>query len=266
MSNVFNELVRQFWNEYLYDMCWITRNKERKTTMKDKKILISDYDQTLYLDDEDMEKNKVAIRNFREKGNIFVIATGRSYSHFHNVVDLYNFEYDYVIIDHGATILDKDDNVFTNFSIKNEIIDNIKNDLQLEKSLDGFCCSRLDAEVDFNHKDLTKINVRYNSKEEAMTINKIINDKYSNFVNSYYVTENSLEIISNEINKSKAIDILLKQLNLLRDNVYTIGDGYSDIEMIKDFKGYAMVNSVNELKNIVKKEYRSVSELINEIM
>lgn len=234
--------------------------------MKDEKILISDYDQTLYLNDEDMDKNKIAIKKFREKGNIFVIATGRSYFDFHNKVDLYNFEYDYVIINHGATILDKNNNVFTNFSIKNEIIDNIKNDLQLEKSLKGFCCSKLDSRVNFNHKDLTKINVRYNSKEEAMAINKTINDKYANFVNSYYVTENSLEIISNEINKSKAIDILLKELSVSRDNAYTIGDGYSDIEMVKDFNGYAMVNSVDELKNIAKKEYNSVSDLINEIM
>lgn len=234
--------------------------------MKDEKILISDYDQTLYLNDEDMDKNKIAIKKFREKGNIFVIATGRSYFDFHNKVDLYNFWYDYVIINHGATILDKNNNVFTNFSIKNEIIDNIKNDLQLEKSLKGFCCSKLDSRVNFNHKDLTKINVRYNSKEEAIALNKTINDKYANFVNSYYVTENSLEFISNEINKSKAIDILLKELNVSRDNAYTIGDVYSDIEMVKDFNGYSIVNSVDELKNITKKEYNSVSDLINEIM
>ncbi len=30
--------------------------------MKDEKILISDYDQTLYLNDEDMDKNKIAIK------------------------------------------------------------------------------------------------------------------------------------------------------------------------------------------------------------
>ncbi len=138
--------------------------------------------------------------------------------------------------------------------------------MQLEKSLKGFCCSKLDSRVNFNHKDLTKINVRYNSKEEAIALNKTINDKYANFVNSYYVTENSLEFISNEINKSKAIDILLKELNVSRDNAYTIGDVYSDIEMVKDFNGYSIVNSVDELKNITKKEYNSVSDLINEIM
>lgn len=231
-----------------------------------KKMLVSDYDQTFYLSDEDIEKNKKAVDKFRKEGNIFVIATGRSYFDFHNKVDMYNFEYDYVIINHGATILDNKDNVFANFFINDEIINNIKEDLQLEKSIKGFCCSRLESRVDFDHKDLTKINVKYNSKEEAMTINEIINSKYSNYINSYYVTENSLEVISNETNKSKAINLLLNRLDVLLENVYTIGDGYSDIGMIKDFNGYAMANSVKELKEVATKEYESVSNLIAEII
>lgn len=231
-----------------------------------KKMLVSDYDQTFYLSDEDIEKNKKAVDKFRKEGNIFVIATGRSYFDFHNKVDMYNFEYDYVIINHGATILDNNDNVFANFFINDEIINNIKEDLQLEKSIKGFCCSRLESRVDFDHKDLTKINVKYNSKEEAMTINEIINSKYSNYINSYYVTENSLEVISNETNKSKAINLLLNRLDVSLENVYTIGDGYSDIGMIKDFNGYAMANSVKELKEVATKEYESVSNLIAEII
>ena len=146
--------------------------------IKNKKIIVSDYDQTFYLNDEDIEKNKIAVSKFKEKENIFVIATGRSYLDFHNKVDLYKFDYDYVIINHGATILDKEDNVIVNFSINNKIINNIKNDLQLEKSIKGFCCSKLESRVDFEHSYLTKINVKYNTKEEAMTINEIINNFY----------------------------------------------------------------------------------------
>lgn len=231
-----------------------------------KKILVSDYDQTFYLNDEDIEINKEAIDRFRKEGNIFVIATGRSYFDFHNKVNMYNFDYDYVIINHGATILDKNDNVFANFSINDNVINNIKEDLQLEKSIKGFCCSKLESRVDFEHNNLTKINVKYNTKEEAMTINEIINNKYSDDVNSYYVTENSLEIISNKTNKSNAINLLIEKLSILHENVYTIGDGYSDIEMIKDFNGYAMINAVDELKQVAIKEYESVSNLIDEII
>ena len=44
-----------------------------------KKILVSDYDKTFYLNDEDIEKNKIAVEKFRKERNVFVIATGRSY-------------------------------------------------------------------------------------------------------------------------------------------------------------------------------------------
>lgn len=40
-----------------------------------KKIIISDYDQTFYINDEDIERNKVAVSKFEEKGNSFIIAT-----------------------------------------------------------------------------------------------------------------------------------------------------------------------------------------------
>lgn len=231
-----------------------------------RKILVSDYDQTFYLNDEDVEKNKIAVKEFRNQGNIFVFATGRSFFDFHNKAKLYNLEYDYVIMNHGATILDKDNNIFYNFSIKNEIIDNLKNDLQLEKTIDGFCCSKLESRVDFSYKDLTKINVKYNSKELAKNINDEINSKYSQFVNSYWISGSSLEIISNETNKSKAIKLLLEKLNISTNNIYTIGDGYSDIQMVKDFNGYAMKESVDDLKKVAKKEYVSVSDLIKEII
>lgn len=36
--------------------------------------------------------------------------------------------------------------------------------------------------------------------------------------------------------------------------------------MIKDFKGYAMANSVDELNKIAIKKYKSVSDLIKDIM
>ena len=52
-----------------------------------KRMLASDYDQTLYLNDVDIENNKQAIYKFMEEGNIFVIATGRSYLDFKKKVN-----------------------------------------------------------------------------------------------------------------------------------------------------------------------------------
>ena len=76
----------------------------------------------------------------------------------------------------------------------------------------------------------------------------------------------SIEILSNKTSKSQAIEFLINKLYIDDKNVYTIGDGYSDIEMIKTFNGYCMKNSVEELKNIAKSQYNSVSELIYKII
>jgi len=230
-----------------------------------KKMLVSDYDQTFYINDLDIEKNKEAVNRFIEQGNIFTIATGRSYYDFKNKLNIYNFNYDYVILNHGATILDKNDNIIYHCKINDYIILDIKEHLKLESAISNFCCSLLDSRVEFEHGNITKIHAKYSTKEEAMQINEIINNKFSSYVNSYYVSGNAVEIISNEIDKSKAINLLITKLNIDTENIYTIGDGYSDIKMIQDYNGYCMDNSVEELKEMTK-SYSSVSLLIEDII
>ena len=231
-----------------------------------KKIIVSDYDQTFYINNDDIEINKKNIQNFREADNLFIIATGRSYMDFKKKANAYNLEYDYLIINHGATILDGDDNIIFNVSIDNSIIDNIKEDMNLEKTMSHFCCSLFDSRVEFEYKDLTKIEARYYNKEDAWKRNEYINNKYGEYVNSYFLTSNSIEIISNKTSKSHAITVLLEKLHIAKENVYTIGDGYSDMEMIRDFNGYCMEDSVPELKEITSNVVNSVSELVKIVM
>lgn len=230
-----------------------------------KKLLVSDYDQTFYINDEDIEKNKIAVNEFRKKGNIFVIATGRSYADFMKKKNQYNIECDYLIINHGATILDKKDNIIFNEKIPNEILDSLKFDLHIENSERNFCCSILESRVDFEYKNLTKIHVKYNDLEYSNKILKKLEEKYNSFLNSYLVSGNSIEIISKNANKSKAIKLLSKEIEIGKEKIYTIGDGYSDIEMVKDYNGYAMKESVDELKNVALEEIESVRDLIRKI-
>ena len=218
-----------------------------------KKLLVSDYDQTFYINDEDIEKNKMAVNEFRKKGNIFVIATGRSYADFMKKKNQYNIEYDYLIINHGATILDPKDNIIFNEKIPNE------------NSERNFCCSILESRVEFEHKNLTKIHVKYNDSEYSNKILKKLEEKYNGCINAYLVSGNSIEIISKNANKSKAIKLLSKEIEIGQEKIYTIGDGYSDIEMVKNYHGYAMKESVDELKNVALEEIESVSDLIRKI-
>lgn len=230
-----------------------------------KKILVSDYDQTFYINDEDIQKNKIAVNKFRKQGNMFIIATGRSYKDFIKKREQYNIKCDYVIINHGATILDKDDNIIFKSIIPNEILDNLKMDLHIENTEKHFCCSLLESRVGFEHKNLTKVHVKYSNLEYSNEIQRKLEEKYGDILNIYYVSGNSIEIISKNTNKSKAIKLLSEKLKIGQDEIFTVGDGYSDIQMVKDYKGYAMKESVAELKKIAIEEVDSVSNLIEKI-
>ena len=230
-----------------------------------RKILVSDYDQTFYLNDEDIEKNKKSVENFRKQENIFIFATGRSYFDFMNKAEQYKLKWDYLIINHGATILDKNNNIISNYTIDNDVIKNIKKDLEIENAIKYFCCNLENSRTNFNDKDLTKIYAKY-EKDKAEQINSLINKKYSEFVNCYLVSGNAVEIISNKTCKSYAIEEIAQIENINQEEIFTIGDGYSDIEMIKNYNGYCMEESVQELLKICNgKIVKSVSELIEKI-
>lgn len=231
-----------------------------------KKMVVSDYDQTFYINDIDIEKNKMAVSEFESKGNIFIIATGRSYLDFKYKAEAYNINYNYVILNHGATIIDSNDNVIYNCPIDHKIISKIKDEIDIQKTVNFFCCSALEKGVDIDCNNLTKIHIRYNTREEAMEVSNLLNSKFSQYITSYWLMGDSVEIISNNTNKSNAIRLLAQKFNINDEDIYTIGDGFSDVEMVKKFNGYCMEESVEELKKVAIKEYKSVSELIVEVM
>ena len=76
----------------------------------------------------------------------------------------------------------------------------------------------------------------------------------------------SIEIISNRTDKSRAIEKIIDKLGIDKANVYSIGDGYSDIEMVQNYNGFCMKGSVKELRKVARKEYASVSDLVVEII
>ncbi len=224
-----------------------------------KRMLVSDYDNTFYINELDIINNVEIIKKFR-KNNLFTIATGRSFKDFNEKKDLYNIEYDYLIINHGATILDKSNKVLFNFSINNNIIKQLKQELEKEEIDSYFCCSLLDSRVDFNNLNLTKINIRYKDSKVIKNMQNNILNKFSNEINCYIINDYTIEIISSKIDKAKAI-------NLISNNniIYTIGDSYNDLTMIKKYNGSCMENSIKLLKENYK-SYKSVSLLVKEIM
>ena len=230
-----------------------------------KKILVCDYDDTFHITREGLSENIEAVQKFRDDGNMFIIATGRGFADFKWVREEFGVKYDMLILDHGALILDGDDNIIFSSSIPDNIVMEIKDDLRLENTRRVFCTSGFVGRAPFDAGNIQKINVWYNEASDAKEVLEIVQQKYGNVVNAYLIPSESIEMITKDSGKEIAIEWLCGRLGISTDNVYTAGDGYTDIKMIKKYKGYAVPNAVEPLKEAACGIVESVSKLIEKI-
>lgn len=222
-------------------------------------LLASDFDNTFYINNNDFKNNLIKVKEF-VNNNLFVIATGRSYEDFNNITKgsvLFN----YLILNHGATIL-KDDDIIFNQYIEKSLIDKLKKEFDFD-NLKYFACQEKNK-VSIDGEEITKINISFPDNLIAKRATNYINDKYKEQLKAYSLFhKNQIEIVSAKVDKANAIEYIRKLENLDKLDVYTVGDGYTDVEMIKKYNGYAMENSIDELKEISLKTVKSVSEIID---
>lgn len=228
-----------------------------------KKIFVSDYDQTFYRNDYDIRKNIEAVKTLRKKGNLFVIATGRSYLSLKEEIKKFQIPYDYLILCHGAIIL-KNQKVIKEYTITQKIKNEIAKKLHLSKKKNYIATSSLEnCEITTSH--ITRLHIYFDHLEDALKYQEFIQKKYKDFVNCYFIESNqAIEIISSETSKEVAISNIQNIENC--NQVYTIGDGENDICMIEKYHGAIMINAKEELKNKNYKEYKSVSDYIKDVL
>jgi hydroxymethylpyrimidine pyrophosphatase-like HAD family hydrolase len=77
---------------------------------------------------------------------------------------------------------------------------------------------------------------------------------------------NRIEIINGKCSKLNAINKIIELEELKDHPIYTIGDGYSDIEMTLKYNGSCVDNAVEELKKVSEKVYNNYNEFLNEII
>lgn len=224
-------------------------------------LLVSDYDQTLSMDDITFKINLLKLKEFRKKGNIFMLSTGREYSSIKSEVIKWSIPCDYISCGDGVALYGCDD-----------------------KSLIHYHLNKSD--LDYS----TYLKLKYNSKIEITDINsgienfpdhRIIQIKDINYKNiileiegyfkqylqysDYIIRHNLICLIPKGINKSTTIKFLEDKLKLSKSNIFTIGDHDNDYEMIRDYNGFSMVWGTKKAKQYSLKKYLSLAQLMSDI-
>ncbi|MBR4618500.1 MAG: HAD hydrolase family protein [Bacilli bacterium] len=225
-----------------------------------RKILISDYDGTIYQDDRTTKENITAINRFRET-NVFAVATGRSYEDFSKAIETYGIKCDYYLLNYGAQVLNEKEKIIYETPLSNIEIEEIYNFFK-DKECKIYYCNEKENSLAKTNKTY-KIILVYEDKKIQM-------EDYYEFIKKYkyntFILNNhsNIEIISPNTNKSKAIDFISNTEKIA--DIKVIGDGNSDISMIKKYHGYCVESAIEEVKKVSTKTYRKVADFINQLL
>ena len=224
------------------------------------KVLASDFDLTLYVDDlEIVKKNVMAIRRFMKNGNLFGIITGRNYSDIKVLLNQYDIPYHYLICQDGAKLFDSMDYCFSTVSLSREDIVRIVPVLE-EYHFDYYLDDGYNETT--NMDDCVKVvGVIGNRREEAQkVVDILIKEGFYAYLSMYYIN-----ILDSSVNKKNALEKLLVHADCYKEDLYVIGDSVNDLEMLTSFQGAIMKNHSKELEHLGKKSYNTLYEYIEEL-
>ena len=233
------------------------------------KILVSDYDGTLYTDERNMRINCRYLKEFIAKGNLFVLSSGRSLDSLMGQIKKYDIPFTHLsccdgsFLYRGTTLLSArcigDDAIalfdplveqgkhkkveysypecYSSEYFKNQYIGSVALTIDLDKIDDKF--NKTFKKIKKNHPEYQFDVYGYN--EEI-----------------YYL------IRPHGVNKAEPIKFLQNDIGITRENVYTVGDNTNDRELISEYNGYRIGNN-RDIIDVAVDKYDSVHQLINDI-
>lgn len=245
-------------------------------------ILASDYDFTLHFKDGISQNDLKMIHEFRNKGGLFGLISGRSISSLQYEINKFKIPYDFIIGVNGGFILDTENKeIFSSYINKDEahkIIAYLNANPPSSYTLhNGYDLARkvfdedfplnINADfIDFDTlltKDISGFFINYPSSEVAQKEVKILNEKFP-FVLSQ-INGSFVDVTALNINKKEGLKKLVDTFEHTKQ-VYVIGDAENDLEMIEHFPSFAMRHGDDCLKKKADIIVDSVAQAIEHIL
>ena len=232
------------------------------------KLLVSDFDGTFYTDDDQVKRNVEAIHEWQEKGNTFMLSSGRSYESLKDKIDTYHIPYDFISSEDGSHLFDTQNLLFETI-MSPDIYPEIEELISLGVHKD-FQIGTTYAYLSELPEEDSISSINFGVRRDQITPEfrkewkKIKRNKQYSFLEYGYKEMVFFCIKPIGINKSTPIHFLKETLPLPKSQIFTVGDNDNDKCMIEDFNGYR-IGTHRNLRKVILDTYPSVEALVTDI-
>lgn len=251
------------------------------------KVAASDFDGTLFINQQITLKDISAISAWRAAGNKFGIVTGRAYTMLPHHLEEFGLAIDFAICDNGAIIHDGGGQIIFETEIPKKILLDIMQDPFAAKSFHFafetaekvYCANVKPNSWVLREKDswnfpveiidsaqvatlptINQLALDFETPDDAWAAAEKLNRKFGEHIYAQKNTH-SVDIVIKGVNKGAGVENLLRVMNWQAE-VYVIGDESNDLPMIRKFGGY----TVSTAKDFVKREAKAVFESVGAML
>lgn len=237
------------------------------------KLIATDMDGTFLNDNKEMAPDFWDVyKKIDEKGVKFVVASGRQYSNLKNIFNK-NFESIIFLAENGSYVLRNNKELFSLTLEKNRVKELLEKGKRI-KRCNIVLCGKKSAYIEKNSDNFFQSEVKkyYEHIEKVESLASVEEDEFIKI--AYFTERNSEEdiypylkdekgvkvVISGEnwvdishieANKGTALEKVIEELEISKDETMAFGDYLNDLEMLKAVKySFAMKNAHPKIKEI----------------
>lgn len=226
------------------------------------KLIASDFDGTIFIDEKIKTEDIKAIRDFQDKGNLFGIVTGRTYHSLFVLIEG-KMDPDFVIANNGSHIFVKNGKDMTEV---------LKYSLDQDKIRDviDFYGGKYQTRI-FTDKDRAVDKISdLREGEEILSLaiysdNMLENPFEKDF--SFHKSIGVTDVINSAVSKQTGIEFI-KDFYGFDKEIIAIGDDFNDIEFLSNTSlSYSLDYVTNEeVRKVCNFSVRSVAELLSNLI
>ncbi len=238
------------------------------------KLIVSDFDGTLYYREMISAADREAIGAFRAEGGLFGIVTGRGMGAVLEILQKQAFLPDFLICCSGGVIVDRKKGMVRahhgSGAVLPELFDLASRfGCQHFHVSDGLYEYRADlssfTKNEFSRMfSFTQCHISFDSVEVAESFSAEAR-RYLGSKLTAYIAGNSVNLSPTEVNKLHGIEVYRAYVGG-DPETYTVGDREYDLPMLTKYNGYAVSNASEEVKRQSPHTCRRVADMIADIL